>query len=101
MLGSSCPGRTLAEVAGEQLWFGCLLNPSPALPQILLGGSVANRQGDLDCWRKYRHYTQNPFPGGWPIVEIGVMTWFQQLQVFWLGSCKRNEGYCVISVVRL
>ena len=50
MLGSSYPGRTLAEVAGQQLWFGCLLNPSPALPQILLGGFVANG-GDLDCWR--------------------------------------------------
>ena len=42
MLGSSCPGGTLAEVAGEQLWFGCLLNPSPAFAQILLGGFVAN-----------------------------------------------------------
>ncbi len=51
MLGSSCPGGTLAEVAGEQLRFGCWLNPSPAFAQILLGGSVANRQGDLDCWR--------------------------------------------------
>jgi hypothetical protein len=44
MLGSSYLSRTLAEVAGEQLWFGCLLNPSPALSQILLGGFVANRQ---------------------------------------------------------
>jgi hypothetical protein len=51
MLGSSCPGGTLAEVAGEQLRFGCWLNPSPAFAQILLEGSVANRQGDLDCWR--------------------------------------------------
>ncbi len=44
MLGSACPGGTLAEVAGAQLWFGCLLNPSPgqASALILLIGSVAN-----------------------------------------------------------
>jgi hypothetical protein len=100
MLGSSCPGGTLAEVAGEQLRFGCWLNPSPAFAQILLGGSVANRQGDLDCWRNIPITVKTPSPGAgrW---SMSVMAWFQQLQVFWLGSCKRNEGYCVISVVRL
>lgn len=58
MLGSSCPGGKLTKVAGEQLWFGCLLNPSPAFAQILLGGSVANGQV---IWivGKNPHYAQN------------------------------------------
>ncbi len=51
MLRSPCPGGTLAEVAGEQLWFGCLLSPRPAFTATFGDGSVANRQGDLDCWR--------------------------------------------------
>ena len=33
MLESSCPGGTLAEVA-EELWFGCLLNPSTAFARF-------------------------------------------------------------------
>ena len=44
------PGTTLAEVAGG-LWFGRLLTPFLAFAQILLGGSVTNQPGDLDCRR--------------------------------------------------
>ena len=51
MVGSCCPGGTLAKVAGDQLWFGYLLSPQPAFTAGFASSSVANRQGDLD-WRK-------------------------------------------------
>jgi hypothetical protein len=54
MLRNSCPGGTLAEEAGEQFWFGCLLNPSLAFRQICLASP--NRQGDLDCCATSRYH---------------------------------------------
>jgi hypothetical protein len=60
MLGSSCPGRTLAEVAGEQLWFGCCLL-SPGLHSLLRLVSTPG-VGDLhrQAYPACRPLTQEP-----------------------------------------